>query len=139
MTAYYATFADFNNVTFSDWETSESTDFSSYLQISQSQKDFSTREWLNYVYTFIKETTTDDETSSGCKLTIFWDWQTDPGNANVTETLEVYKFRNNYLLSAVKSRIRGKGRTASFKFVSETGKNFNLLGWASFYTENKNV
>jgi len=36
----------------------------------------------------------------------------------------------------VKRRIRGQGYSLQFKFFSETGKPFTLIGWSTFDTGN---
>jgi len=42
---------------------------------------------------------------------------------------EAYRFRNGYLVSISKNKVRGKGRTLQIRFSSSPGKDFQLLGW----------
>lgn len=48
---------------------------------------------------------------------------------------QAYRYRNGYLVAISKSKIRGKGRAIQFRFTSEEGKDFNLLGWGLEYAK----
>lgn len=130
---FHATIAEFIDTTFQDWG---SEDFHSFLAISQSDDMVDVKEQTPYVYTFIKETTDSNETSEGATVTGFWDWANDTSSPRVTTPQEVYKFRDGYLVSATRLKMRGRGRQLQLQFDSESGKNFNLLGWAVYYVHN---
>lgn len=128
-----ASFAEFNDEAFMDWG---SGDFQSYMAISQSDDSVDVKEQTPYIYTFLKETEDSDEDSEGATLTGFWDWANDTSSPRVSPPMEIYKFRDGFLVSATKHKMRGRGRQLQLRFDSESGKNFNLLGWAVFYLHN---
>lgn len=132
---FHASFAEFSNDGFKDWTTA---DFTSFMSISQEDDSVDVREQTPYIYTFLKETSSSNETSEGATLTGYWDWANDSTSPRVSDPIEIYKFQNGFLVSARKHKMRGRGRQLQLKFTSETGKNFNLLGWAIYYLHNAN-
>lgn len=78
-----------------------------------------------------------------------WDW-TNSGDSGKWSTIQqVYKYPRNFipdeseltyepgnLLVTSSSKIRGRGRALQLRFSSESGKDFNLLGWGIVYTGN---
>jgi len=83
-----------------------------------------------------------------------WDWSDHGNRGKWSSTQQVYRSRSTYnptpeltaleynpgnILATAKSRIRGRGRSLQLKFSSESGKDFNLLGWGIIYTGNSEV
>lgn len=50
--------------------------------------------------------------------------------------IQVYRFRNGYPVSVSKNKVSGKGKALQLRFTSESGKDFNLLGWAGWISKN---
>lgn len=130
---YRASFAEFKNPEFVDWE---DADFHSFLAVSQADDAVDVKVQTPYIYTFLKETADSDEDSEGATLTGYWDWANDTSSPRVSEPIEIYKFVSGSLVSARKHKMRGRGRQIQLQFDSESGKNFNLLGWAVYYMHN---
>lgn len=53
-----------------------------------------------------------------------------------SEEVQVYRYRNGYLVAIAKNKVRGRGRALQLRFTSEPGKDFNLLGWGITYGKN---
>lgn len=84
---------------------------------------------------------------SGCIMTTKWEW-TSTGTANRwSEPQQVYRFRApfipggnldpfdyDYEVITTRNKVRGKGKAISFRFESEDGKDFQLLGWSVDYS-----
>jgi hypothetical protein len=158
-------FALFNNGTFYDWVTDDSTGvtYSSYMLTGHElNNDVARFIQAPYIYCYFNKTETGYEPAGGsnynlvkpssCFLTARWNWS-DHQNANRWSTeQQVYRFRQNwevdtgdlnkpngYAVTVSRSKIRGKGQSLQLYFRSEDGKDFDLLGWAIKYAGNTDV
>jgi len=141
------TFAEFSGTDFLDWE---SEDYSSYAEAGYDfLGDMTLKKTAPYVTTYMRTTETGytgDETNgydlvrpSSCKLSVYWDFKDTPS----TTAQQIYRLKSlpivdpndlttfDYPTTVVTTRnkVRGRGRSMRLKFESETGKDFNLLGW----------
>jgi hypothetical protein len=138
-------------------------DYDSYLLTGfDLQGDMMRQKQAPYIITHCKRTENqyvyDDDNNlvfdypSGLYLQARWDWSDHGNSGKWSSTQQVYRQRRHYipdednldyepgnLLVTAKSRIRGKGRALQLKFSSESGKDFNLLGWGIVYTGNSEV
>ena len=83
---------------------------------------------------------------SSCKMSARWDFK-----SSFSTPRQVYKFKRNlivdstsltsfdsgYTVVATRNKVRGKGAALILKFESETGKDFNLLGYEIFAAVNR--
>lgn len=78
-----------------------------------------------------------------------WDWTDSGDSGKWSSTQQIYRQLRNFipdeselnydpgnLLVTANSKIRGRGRALQLRFSSESGKDFNLLGWGIVYTGN---
>jgi len=116
-----------------DWD---ELDYSSYF-VTGYRLDGKTLQFFqnNYVMIFF-----DQEANSSCYVQGIYDWSTDPSNGKWSTSQQAYSV--NHLGKSVSYRrlkIRGKGRSAQLRFYSETGKPFNIIGWAIKESMNADV
>lgn len=128
---YSYTFGDVSNTTYHDWVTpsgSTGADYTSYLNTFYQITD-DPMLWLQspYVYVFVKNTDTWDDTK-GLLMQGAFDWFNSNASHHWSAQEQVYSFRNNPV-SAVRKKVRGKGKALQLRFTSVSGKDFNLLGW----------
>lgn len=144
---YNATFSEFRDNDYVDWDTSGGADFTSFLDTSfyHSAEDslFMQAPW---VLTFLDNTDSDvvDETETGVTdeagnavtitpsllLTPRWEWTDSDTNHKSGPTLDVYRLRTKTTVSDNRTRVRGKGRALQLHWESSPQKPFNLLGWS---------
>lgn len=60
----------------------------------------------------------------------------DITSPKASREIQVYRFRDGYLVAVSKNKIRGRGKALQLRFTSEEGKEFNLLGWAGWLSKN---
>ncbi len=78
-----------------------------------------------------------------------WDWATTSKSNKFGASQQVYKFRQplfiddddpeidtGYEMVVTKNKVRGKGRALQLRFTSETGKDFEIIGWAIWFNKN---
>ena len=141
------TFAEFSGEDFLDWA---SVDYSSFAEAGYDfLGDMTLKKTAPFVTTYMRTTETGytgDETNgynpirpSSCKMSVYWDFKTSAS----TTAQQIYRFKRipiidtgdlssfDYPTSVITTRnkIRGKGRSMKLRFESETGKDFNLLGY----------
>tara|TARA_B100002049_G_scaffold146858_1_gene109157 strand:- start:4664 stop:6994 length:2331 start_codon:yes stop_codon:yes gene_type:complete len=152
-------FAQFLNEGFEDWSTSPvggAQDYTSYLETGHEiVGDTMRNKQATYVFCYFNRTEEEFvdngqgglefDRPSSCYMQTKWDW-TDSGTANRwTAPAQVYRFRRNYIpalgpfnydfdVIETKNKVRGKGKSLRVRFESESGKDFQLLGWATSYT-----
>ena len=159
-TPYKATFSSFSGSTLYDWnaEDGPEADYSSYLKTYFIVGD-DAMTWMQspYIYVFLngsgsQQTVINDSgevvvDSNGsevvtdtvsCFMNAVWDWNDseDEDDVKVSRDIQVYRFREGYLNTVSKNKIRGRGKVLQLNFRSEEGKDFNLLGWAGWITKN---
>lgn len=148
------TFSEFNNDGFVDWTVEP---FNSYLRTYQIMPDPSRWMGAPFIYTFLREGTgqqmdTDEDgnviidengsavysgsSSAGATLKAAWNWANDDTSPKVSENTQVYQFRNGSLVSVARRKLRGKGRALQLIYENDGEKDFNILGWAVFLTQN---
>lgn len=151
------TFSDINNRAFVDWETSDGTgaDFDSFIITGyELSGDIMRRKQVVYINTFLQRTedlwelTGDGDyvlrNPSSCLMQFRWEWADSAASNKWSATQQVYRFRRNLVpdsadldfdngfpVVVTKTKVRGHGRAMSIKFSSESGKDFNILGWAN--------
>ena len=89
---------------------------------------------------------------SGCQLQARWGWSDSVNSGRWGNSQQIYRFTRNYIPSGVsdtfdygfsvittKTKLRGKGKSLSLHFESETGKDMQLLGWSIPFTGNTEV
>lgn len=89
----------------------------------------------NYVFVFLNQIS-----NSSCYMQALFDWTTSSSEGKWSSTQQIY---NSGLLARAlnfrKLKVRGKGRAMQFKFVSETGKPFEIVGWSIAESANSDV
>lgn len=121
-------FSSFQREDHKDWATESYTSFMDVFQVPQ---DTTSKSQTPYLYTFIETPEAADAADNGAFLSAGWDWadRTIPDNVRITDATQVYDFRENYLVSSTKRKVRGRGRSLSLHFENDGDKDFNLLGW----------
>lgn len=155
------TYSLLNSNSFYDWKTSNGTgvSFSSFFDTGYlTEGDVMNTKQAPYVYVYSKRTETGYisdgsggftlQDSSGCLVQARWQWADNSNSSRFGRTQQVYRRRVTYNDTAngnldfddgfpvVVSRlkIRGGGQSVHFRYLSETGKDFNLFGWAVVYS-----
>lgn len=85
---------------------------------------------------------------SSCFVSYKWDW----GSAPFSNQFQAYKLLKNYTpasasdtfiydrdVVSTKNRLRGRGTSLGFRFESEEGKDFHILGYGVLYTASDRV
>lgn len=151
------TFSLYNNRLLKDWPLAENVSYDSYVETGHELlQEPGTNKQIGSIHCFFNRTEEsfidrgtgiEFDYPSGCILTSKWEWTTT-GTANRwSEPQQVYRFRAPFIAGAsldpfdydysvisTRSKVRGKGKAVSFRFESEEGKDFQLLGWAIEYT-----
>lgn len=151
------TFSLFNNRLFKDWPLAENVSYDSYIETGHELlQEPGTVKQISSMHCFFNRTEesfidrgtgVEFDYPSGCILTSKWEWTTT-GTANRwSDPQQVYRFRAPFIAGAsldpfdydygvisTRSKVRGKGKAVNFRFESEEGKDFQLLGWAVEYT-----
>jgi hypothetical protein len=133
--------------------TATGANYDSFIQGGwEALKDFIRGKHITHVTSFFNVTETGYELDaghniifsnpSGCSLQTRWDW-TDSDNGRWTVPQDAYKLVNTYIPSDVsdpfnygysvatsKLRMRGHGVAFSFRYTSQPGKDFQLIGLA---------
>ena len=158
------TISKFNNLTFKDWKTEDSTgaDYSSYLVTGYELfGDIMRSKQIPYVFFYF--TRTEDgytevgnalelDNQSSCLVQSQWNWSDSANSGKWGSQFQAYRLLRNYIPSGggdpfdygdgviiTKNKLRGSGKTLSLKINSEEGKDMKLLGWAYPATATSNV
>jgi hypothetical protein len=152
------TFCEFNNDSFFDWETVDGigVDYKSYAETGYDLFGSLTKKQMPYVQFFFNKTETgvSDGTllsPSSCFMQSKWDW-TDSGDTGKWSDLsQIYKLKRHFddgietdhkpgvTVITNEKRIRGHGKAVQFRFESEAGYDFDLVGWQIFLDQQTNV
>jgi len=149
------TISKFNNLTFKDWVTEDSTgaNYSSYLVTGYELfNDVMRDKQTPYIFFYFNRTedgyTADGanlilNNQSSCKVQAQWNWANSANSGKWGNEFQAYRLLRNYIPSGsgdpfdygdgvivTKSKLRGSGKTLSIKISSEEGKDMKLLGWA---------
>src|SRR4030067_480460 len=156
--AVYATQTDFSSKNFKDFEYwTSGTYFASYMETWGDRVGDPIRDKQPiYVFTYFKKTEDGfvDNGSGGlipknpssCLMSIKWDWHTTTAGGKITTPRQVYRFQRPYVpvdindtfntgesVIETKNKAKGKGKAVTYKFESENGKDFRLLGYSVPY------
>jgi len=133
--------------------------YDSFLQThDETLSDLQRYKNTTYVHSFFRRTETGFELSgdslvaiheSGCQVVARWDWHNTSSGGRWSSPQRAYRYRRPYQptdeddtfdtgesLVYTKLKVRGKGRAVSFRYTSEEGKDFQLLGFSVAYSAN---
>jgi len=158
------TFSEFNNTGWADWETQLGTGIDAPAQIltgHQLLEDSSRRKQIDYFTIHFNRTENnfiDDgagnlilDFPSSCLIQTRWDWTSTSSAGKWSSQFQGYRlnrfyapdvpgiFDYSYDVVTTKSKIRGRGRAIAFQFLSEEGKDMQLLGWDVLYSGGQRV
>lgn len=85
----------------------------------------------NYIVVMMQQ-----ETNGSCLFQGVWDWANSPLTGLYTTSQQTYKDNGTKDYSRRKLKVRGNGYSVQFKFRSEAGKPFTIVGWATADTGN---
>jgi hypothetical protein len=132
----YLTYSEVYNSNYLDWgllanklnDQSYVSDYTSYFITGyridgQAYKFFQPR----YVYVFHEF----GDCVSSCFMQGVFDFTTSGDSGKWSSLQQVFRSNQNHRsVSVARLKVRGKGRSMQLRFVSETGKPFQLIGWA---------
>lgn len=139
---YNLTFSAEKDITYNDWATYGSKDYSSYLITGVKLHGQAVLKFqANYLYVFLRR----QDTSSAFLQTVY-DFA-DAGNFSQYSTTqqaysssqEVYLNRQNTTINYKRLQVRGTALSLQLKIKSEAGKPFNIVGWTIYETSNLSV
>lgn len=92
------------------------------------------RKDVPYLTTYFKQTEESDWSGdeSSCFVRSQWDWTTDIDSGKWSNSRQAYRrprAKPGQALIVTRNKIRGSGRSVSFRFESEEGKGMHLYGW----------
>lgn len=144
-----------NSLTFKDFGTmDETSDYVSYVEAFDANLgDLQRKKQVTYLHSFFNRTEVgfDEDLvarhQSGCMVSARWDWHnTGTGNRWGTPQ-KAYRYRRSYApvssddtydtgesVVYTKLKIRGQGRAVRYYYESESGKDFQLLGYNTSFT-----
>ena len=139
-----ATFAEANNTNYVDWErysvdiavdTAQKKDYTSYFITGfklhgQTQRNFQS----NYLFGFMEQ-----EDNASCFVNSIFDFTTTGDSGRWSTIQQVYKEPLESTVSMRRLKLRGHGRALQFKFQSESGKPFTVIGWSVYETGNQGI
>jgi len=122
------TVSQFNNSDYLDWETfdGDGVDFESYFITGYRVRGDLLRKFQNNYIVVV----TEQETNAGCLIQGIWDYANSPLTGRYTTSQQVFVSDTTKDYSRRKIKIRGSGYSLQFKFRSQTGKPFTIVGWA---------
>jgi hypothetical protein len=146
--------SEFYDVSFVDFASIESTDYTSYVITGdETLGDLLRNKNAPYVHSFFRRTEQSfqqDENSdyvlvrpSGCTLTARWDWHDTSAGGRWSDPQQAYRYRRPVAAPSIdtgeeilytKLKVRGRGHALSLKYESVSGKDFQLLGYAVPFT-----
>lgn len=122
------TVSQYNNDAFLDWETYNGAgdDYSSYFITGYRVRGELLRKFQsNYVVVV-----TEQEENAGCLIQGVWDYSNDPLYGRFTTSQQIFRSDTTKDYSRRKLKVRGNGYSLQFKFYSQLGKPFTLIGWS---------
>lgn len=150
-TYYQHGFAQYNNTTFRDWNTTDATAYliTGYELFGDTQRKKGTN-YLTLHYQQTEDGFTDDGSGnlsptneSGCLVQVQWDFADSYASNKWGRNFQGYRLKRPYIPTDVndtfdygwsvvttKNRLRGSGKAMSLKFTTQAQKNCHLLGWA---------
>jgi len=136
-TSFSTTWSQTINTTYKDWgEVETEIDYNSYFYTNfeldgDGQRFFQN----NYMVVFL-----DTVSNGSCFMEPWWEYVTTSSSARVGNPQQVYPSSpGSFNTLQRRLKVRGKGRSVQFRFYSETGKPFSLVGWSIWSTQNSGV
>jgi hypothetical protein len=143
----YLSYADVVDTGYQDWITydtiisgTQTVDYDSYF-ITGFRIDAKLIQYFqtNYVLIFLEQ-----ETNASCFLQGLWDFSNSADSGKWSTAQQIYnayttKGRSYRSVNHRRLKVRGKGKALQFKFYSETGKPFTILGWGLMETSNASI
>lgn len=135
-TSFDCTWSKARDDAYVDWETAGTgADYDSYLITGyriggQAQRFFQS----NYIFLYFNAVD-----NSSCYFQSIWDFATTASGGRYSSAQQVYRNNTNTGVQQARVKARGKGRAMQFKFYSEAGKPFNLIGWSTWSTQNSDI
>ena len=149
----------FHDTTFKDFSTFYGTplDYQSYIEaFEETLGDWQRYKQATYVQSFFNRTEKEIlsvnpltfDRPSKCLLYGKWDWHSSPAGNRWSNPQQAYRFRkpitspvvgpfdNGEAVVYTKLKVRGKGKSLSLRFESESGADFQLLGYTVQFTGN---
>ena len=155
------TYSHFNNSAFFDWVTKDSTGitYSSYFDTGYLvEGNVTNTKQAPYIYTYSKRTETGYisdggggytlQNPSSCLMQARWQWADNSNSSRFGRTQQIYKrattyddtansnldFDDGFPVVVSRLKVRGGGQSLHLRFEAESGKDFNLYGWAVIYS-----
>lgn len=128
------TVSQFNDSTYYDWKTYDGVgkDAESYFITGYRVRgELLKKTQSNYIVVVLET-----QENASCYLQGIWDYSNTTANGRYTTRQQVYRDDSTFDYSRSKLKIRGNGYSLQFKFSSEPGKPFTLIGWATSDTGN---
>jgi hypothetical protein len=114
-----------------DWT---ATDYLSYF-ITSFKIDGKIQQYFQSNYIWVME---EQQQGASCYVQGLFDFFTDPNSGKWSNRQQVCNsFRSDRAVNFKRLKIRGKGRALQLRFTSETGKPFQIQGWAIYETLNQ--
>lgn len=141
-------FGDFSSREFSDFDHfNGGIAYTSFMETGyEILEDLMRDKHQNYAFFYFRRTDppgNSDGTPSSCYVQTKWDWSRNESTnrwSRKYQACRVTKRNEDAAIISIKHLTRGHGRALQMRFESsETGKTFDLLGWASHYTGNTEV
>lgn len=90
---------------------------------------------MNYIWVYL-----DNVPMSSCFMQGIFDFTNNGNSGKWSSRQQVFNpCLGNRSINHRRLKVRGKGKAAQLKFVSESGKPFNIIGWSSWETINANI
>lgn len=130
------TFAENFNVIYADWtqQLPGGEDYSSFFVTGYRVKTQGERKaQVNWIFTFNDVT---DGLTNAYGFQTLWDYSNNRSSGRWTQKQIITDVPGDYDVLRHRIKVRGSGIAAQFKFLSVTGKPFNIIGWSTYDTAN---
>lgn len=156
------TYSLFNNNNYKDWISKDSTgvDYTSFFDTGYLvEGDVMNKKQSPYIYVYSKRTETGYisdgsggftiQNDSSCFMQARWQFADNSNSSRFGRTQQIYRrghgtyndtangnldFDDGFPVVVTRNKIRGGGQSLHLRFSSESGKDFNLFGWAVVYS-----
>lgn len=131
------TYSTAENTSYTDWQHLDAVgaDYSSYFITGYKVHGEGLRQFQgNYLVVY-----SDVEANSSAFVQYLWDYATSASGHRMSTAEQVYVARSFIAKVPKRLWLRGQGIALQIKFYSETGKPFNIIGYAMWETGNANV
>lgn len=133
----YIVYSDIHDTNYADWDTyGTAVDYESYFITGYKLHGETMRySQPNYVIVFL-----DTVANSSCFLRAIYDFTNSGSSGKWSSSQQIYNLGTVYRdVNYRRLKIRGKGKSIQFKFVSESGKPFSIIGWAMKESQNADI